>query len=328
MILLWGLSGDDPLEEVRQSLEGLGAPFLLLDQRDTLETETELSVGGALTAAVRTPRETLRLDDVTAVYLRAYDSRQLPEVARAGEGSAEWEHALAIEGALYSWVELTDALVVNRPTAMATNNSKPFQADLIRRHGFEVPPTLITTDAAAARDFLDRHDGCVIYKSVSGVRSIVSRLSPEGLARLEDVAWCPTQFQRQVEGTDFRVHVVGGEVFASEIVSDADDYRYARRDSLSLEVRPCELPGEVAERSRRLVAALGLSFGGVDLRRTPDGCWFCFEVNPSPGFTFYEHDENTYIADAVAHLLNKGGRGVLSPLDDFSPRTRKRCKCC
>ncbi|HEX6183831.1 MAG TPA: hypothetical protein VFZ44_07980, partial [Pyrinomonadaceae bacterium] len=112
------------------------------------------------------------------------------------------------------------------------------------------------------------------------------------------------------------------------IVSDADDYRYARRDSLSLEVRPCELPCEVAERSRRLVAALGLTFGGVDLRRTPDGCWFCFEVNPSPGFTFYEHDENTYIADAVAHLLNKEGRGIRGPLDDLSPLTGKRCKCC
>ncbi len=287
---------------MRQSLERLGAPFLLLDQRDVLDTEMELSVSGALTASVRTPRETFRLDDVTAVYLRAYDSRQLPEVERAGEDSAEWAHALSVEGALYSWVELTDALVVNRPTAMATNNSKPFQTAVIRRHGFEVPPTLITNDPAAARDFQERH-GQVIYKSISSVRSIVSRLAPEQLSRLEDVVWCPTQFQRQIEGTDYRVHVVGTEVFPCEIVSEADDYRYARREGLSLELRARELPPEVAERSRALAAALGLSFAGVDLRHTPEGRWYCFEVNPSPGFTFYEPDEDPFIADAVARLL-------------------------
>lgn len=302
MILLWGLSGDDPLEEVRRSLERLGAPFVLLDQRDALGTELELSTGGALGGVVRTPRETFRLEDVTAVYLRAYDSRQLPEVARAGEGSAEWAHALSVEGALYSFVELTDALVVNRPTAMATNNSKPFQAAVIGRHGFEVPPTLITTDPAAARDFQERH-GRVIYKSVSGVRSIVSRLTPEQTGRLEDVAWCPTQFQRQIEGTDYRVHVVGTEVFPCEIVSEADDYRYARREGLGLELNACELPPVVAERSRALAAALGLSFAGIDLRCTSEGRWYCFEVNPSPGFTFYEPDEDPFIADAVARLL-------------------------
>jgi hypothetical protein len=302
MILLWGLSGDDPLEEVREALERLGAPFILLDQRDALSTELELSINGALKGVVRTPRETFRLEDVSAVYLRAYDSRQLQEVALAGEGSAEWTHALSLEGALYSFVELTDALVVNRPTAMATNNSKPFQAALIRRHGFEVPPTLITNDPVAARDFQERH-GPVIYKSISSVRSIVSRLTPEQTGRLEDVVWCPTQFQRQIEGTDYRVHVVGTEVFPCEIISEADDYRYARREGLSLELNTCALPHEVAERSRSLAAALGLSFAGIDLRRTPEGCWYCFEVNPSPGFTFYEPDEDPFIADAVARLL-------------------------
>lgn len=54
------------------------------------------------------------------------------------------------------------------------------------------------------------------------------------------------------------------------------------------------------------MAALGLSFGGVDLRRASDDRWYCFEVKPSPGFTFYEPDEDTFIADAVARLLYCG----------------------
>jgi hypothetical protein len=302
MILLWGLSGDGPLEEVRRSLQERGATFALLDQRDILATEIEINVGETLTGIIRTPQTVIDLGEVTAVYMRVYDSRELSSVSRAGEASAEWAHALAVESALYSWIELTDALVVNRPSAMASNNSKPFQAAIIEAHGFKTPTTLITTEPSALRDFRDTHSR-VIYKSVSGVRSIVSMLTGAHLERLDDVVWCPTQFQQYVEGTDYRVHVIGGELFPCEVISEAYDYRYARQQGASLELCPRELPLEVATRTRALVAAMGLAVAGVDLRRTPNDEWFCFEVNPSPGFTFYEPEDERPLADAIAHLL-------------------------
>jgi D-alanine-D-alanine ligase-like ATP-grasp enzyme len=39
---------------------------------------------------------------------------------------------------------------------------------------------------------------------------------------------------------------------------------------------------------------------GIDLRRTTDGRWVCFEVNPSPGFVYF--DDGT-ITEALADLL-------------------------
>ena len=65
--------------------------------------------------------------------------------------------------------------------------------------------------------------------AASGIRSIVSRLTPADHDRLEDIQWCPTQFQQYIRGVDYRVHVVGDAVFACEMVADADDYRYAAR---------------------------------------------------------------------------------------------------
>lgn len=302
MILVWGLSGDGPLDAVLQSLRRLGAPYKFLDQRDVLDTVLEMKSGLAVTGTVRTPEETIHLDDVNSVYLRAYDSRRLADVAEAGEGSPPWSHAVAVESALYGWVELTSALVVNRPSAMTSNGSKPYQASIIHKHGFAVPETLVTTDASAVEDFRERH-GSVIYKSISSVRSIASRLTPEQSERLEYLRWCPTQFQQYVPGTDYRVHVVGERLFACEIISGADDYRYAGRQGASIELRPCELPDDIGERAKVTAAAMGLLFAGVDLRRTPEGEWYCFEVNPSPGFTFYEPGGETAIADAVASLL-------------------------
>lgn len=301
MILLWGLSGDGPLDEVSLSLGRRNAPYILVDQRSILDTQVELSPED-LSGSVRIGPVTVDLGSVTAVYLRNYDWRRLSEIARAGPESKEWSHARSTEEALNCWIELSEALVVNRLSSMSSNGSKPYQASIIRECGFAVPETLVTTDSQAVLDFRDRH-GTLIYKSVSSVRSMVSKLSDEHLGRLEDVSWCPTQFQRYIPGRDYRVHVVGDEVFACEVITDADDYRYAGNQGSELEVRACDLPHHVIERARWTATALNLVVAGVDLRRTPEDEWYCFEVNPSPGFTFYESFTGQPIADAVASLL-------------------------
>jgi D-alanine-D-alanine ligase-like ATP-grasp enzyme len=53
-----------------------------------------------------------------------------------------------------------------------------------------------------------------------------------------------------------------------------------------------------------LSRALALPLAGIDLRRAPDGRWFCFEVNPCPGFTYYEAHTGQPIAAAIAALLD------------------------
>jgi glutathione synthase/RimK-type ligase-like ATP-grasp enzyme len=213
--------------------------------------------------------------------------------------SAEHEK---VEDAMQCWAEITPAFVINRPSTMGSNSSKPYQLDLIRSLGFEIPETLITTVPDAALEFWSKHRD-VIYKSISGVRSVVSRVGPEHSDRLADVANCPTQFQRYIKGTDYRVHVVGNEVFAAEIISRADDYRYARRSGFDIEIRAKTLPPDVADRCRVLSKSLCMAVAGVDLRLTPDGKWYCFEVNPSPAFTFYADETDQPIGAAIARLL-------------------------
>ena len=300
-ILLWGLPAERPLERVRAELERLGAPTLVLDQHAVLETEVDLVVGSEVSGSIRVRDQRIDLRTVTAAYVRPYDSRRLPEVIQTGNE----RHARAVEETLYSWTEITPALVVNRPGAMAANGSKPYQLEQIRRSGFAVPETLITTDLDAARAFWERH-GTVVFKSVSGVRSIVSRLCSEHVERLADVSHCPTQFQRYIPGRDHRVHVVGDEIFACEVISEADDYRYPAHHPV--EIRSCRLPREVEDRCRLITTAARLPVAGIDLRRTPEGDWYCFEVNPSPAFTYYESRTAQPIGRAIARLLAAGSR--------------------
>jgi glutathione synthase/RimK-type ligase-like ATP-grasp enzyme len=287
---------------VELALQRAGAPVAFLDQRAALDTEVELIVDGAVAGSLRVGEQRIGLDEVTAAYLRPLDSRRMPDIAKAGAGSAEEAHALCVEDALVSWAELTPARVLNRFSAMASNTSKPYQAALIRDCGFTVPETLITTEPEAIREFHARH-GEVIYKSISGTRSVVSRLGTTQMNRLADLHWCPTQFQEHIPGIDHRVHVVGDDVFACEIHSTADDFRYAARQEATTEMRICELPEECAARCRALATYLELPLAGIDLRLTPDGDWCCFEVNPSPGFTYFQEATGQRIDEAIAHLL-------------------------
>jgi hypothetical protein len=302
VILLVGIPTDDPLSAVLESLRKLDAQFTLVDQTEISSTDVELEAGEGVSGVLHHQGRRVELGSVAAVYLRPYDFRRLPGIQEAGEASPSWRHAATVEDIIYSWTELTDALVVNRPSDMGSNNSKPFQAGLIQSAGFSVPQTLVTTDEAAARAFWQVH-GEVVYKSISGVRSIVRRLTTEQSDRLANIANCPTQFQEYVPGTDYRVHVVGDEVFSCEVVSGADDYRYASSQGGRVEMWRQALPREIEVRCVELTRKCGLALAGIDLRLRPDGGWCCFEVNPSPAFTYYQRATGDRIDEAVARLL-------------------------
>lgn len=304
--MLWGLSGDAPFDGVHRELVRRDVPLVVLDQRRLrgVRTECHGPPGTAMTLVLSD--ETVALDEIGAVFIRPFDIRLVVR-----ELSAHWRNADAREAAaalhheLFAWTEIADALVVNRPSSMVSNGSKPFQTELIRRSGFDTPPTLVTTSPDVAREFVARY-GQVVYKSVSDVRSKVTRVDEAECGRLDEVVHCPTQFQTFIAGTDWRVHVVGDDLFACEIACEADDYRCAALDGFSLEIRSATLPIAVAAECHALARALHLPLAGIDLRRAADGRWFCFEVNPAPAFTYYEQMTDQPLTAAVAGLLAAG----------------------
>jgi glutathione synthase/RimK-type ligase-like ATP-grasp enzyme len=298
LTLLWGLPNDPPLARVAGELAALDAPVHVLDQRDVLSTSVDTGVG-----TIRLGSRELELGEIGAVYLRPYDVNRLPRLARLRTDEGARRHVAAVEQAMYAWLDTTSAFLVNPVWASATNSSKPWQLARVREAGFAVPDTLVTTDPRAARNFVREHRD-VVFKSVSGIRSRVRRITPADLDRLDDVRTCPTQFQRRVPGTDVRVHVVGREVFPTRVTCDADDYRYAAQQGREpATLTPTDLPLAVQRRCVQLAQLLTLPVAGVDLRVTPDGEWYCFEVNPSPAFTYYEHHTGQRIARSIAALL-------------------------
>jgi glutathione synthase/RimK-type ligase-like ATP-grasp enzyme len=291
VILIWGPSDDPPVERMVAILQGRGVDLVHVDERMLATLRYDVTLGATPTGWIETRDRTVRVDEMTGIYVRP--GEVLPGVATTAST------------ALLGIASCARAVVVNRPSAGRSNWSKPFQLRLIAAAGFTVPDTLVTTDPAAARAFLAEHKR-VVYKSVSGIRSIVATLDSADADRLNDVATGPVQFQRWIDGCDVRVHVVGDRWFATAVDSEVDDYRYASRDGADVAMAPIEIPSELGKRLVGLTQRMGLLVSGIDLRVSENDEWFCLEVNPSPGFTFYEDATGQPVAEAIADLLARG----------------------
>lgn len=303
MILLCGIPTESPLAMVREELDELGLPYVEFNQRNfrLMEMEFEVAVA-SITGRIRVDNRDHRLEDIQGVYTRLMDDQLVPELKHEPAHSPERQYSRALHETLTRWCEIMPGRVLNRTGPMGSNSSKPYQAQLIRQQGFSVPETIVTNNPDLVLKFHAEHKRTV-YKSISGVRSIVQTLEEKDLARLDRIRWCPTQFQEFVEGTNVRVHVVGSEVFATSITTEATDYRYAHRAGKEAVLEPIDLSAELAEKCVNLAYALDLGFAGIDLKITPAHEAYCFEVNPSPAFTYYQSHTGQNIARAVARYL-------------------------
>jgi len=304
MILLCGIPSEPPLARVQRELVDMGVSHVLFNQRHAANSKLDFEVGReSVTGTLTLEGADYELDSFTGAYTRLMDVTRLPELADEPAASPRRAQTVLVHDELVRWLEVTPGRVVNRSRPMASNSSKPYQAQLIKSFGFATPETLITNDPEAVRVFRAEF-GRVVYKSISGVRSIVSELTDDDLSRLHTIRWCPVQFQQYVHGLDIRVHVVGERVFATAIHSNGTDYRYVGNSAEGeIDLNPYHIDDTVAATCVALTNHLGLSFSGIDLRVSPDGKVYCFEVNPSPAFSFYESHTGQPIARAVASYL-------------------------
>jgi RimK-like ATP-grasp domain len=298
VIVFYGYSSDAPLARAIEAAVDIGVDFIVVDQLQESYHEIVLEIGSqGLNGHLTLGGTPFPLSKATAIYAR-------PLSPPTWGDQRALQRAQVIHEGLLDWLDIADCLVVSRPSAMHSNASKPFQAQAIAAVGLTVPETLITSDREAAQAFWNKH-GEVVFKSTSGVRSIVQLLTMEiEWDRLKNL---PVQFQERIDGVDVRVHVVGAVVFASEIKTGAVDYRYALSDGLEAIVDPVTLPQHVARQCVELAERLELPFAGIDLRRRPDGAFVCLEVNPMPGYSYFEQETGQPISTTLVELLGKGG---------------------
>ncbi len=278
--------------------QGLALEIIDLD-RFCLSGTIEGRLDDPASFVVQDAGERVHLATFRSCYARFID---LP-LDMTTDDSAPWGRYRLLQVAIGA----LDMLVVNRPGAGESNDSKPYQTALIQQHGFRIPRSCSTNLEAEAERFVSSCPRGAIYKSNSGERSIVQAVTPGDLHRLPLLTVCPVFFQERIWGDDIRVHVVRDRCHGVCIRSSEVDYRYDRTGTAT--ERPFPVPPELADRCVRVTASFGLAFSGIDLiQAQDDGDFYCLEVNPMPGYHGYDLTLNHAISDSLGALLSSGSR--------------------
>jgi glutathione synthase/RimK-type ligase-like ATP-grasp enzyme len=213
------------------------------------------------------------------------------------------ESRTAFQG-LYQALE---ARWINEPARDAVASHKSYQLALAQEIGFDIPPTLMTNDVEGAKAFWRRYEGEVIFKQFFALPEAwreTRRLRPEDEAQAAAVAHAPVIFQKHVPAVaDLRVVVVAGELFAAAADVRNAEYPQDVRMNLSAKYEPHDLPPEIAAKLGELMRRLGLVYGAIDLRLTPEGQYVFLEINPAGQFLYVEHATGQPITAALAKAL-------------------------
>jgi glutathione synthase/RimK-type ligase-like ATP-grasp enzyme len=276
-----------------------------IPQRATLNMALSNAHGSGFELVMSDGRP-IRFENVRSFWWRRPQSFVLP----AGMDMQAQQFALTeLSTAFQGLWQCSTGLWVNNPVRDAAAAHKPWQLETARELGLSIPDTLITTDPEKVRAFWEARSGEVIYKPF--LQTFHSwretrQLKREELALLDSVRIAPVIFQQLVPGAaDLRVTVIGDEILAAAVDVGKMEYKLdVRLNQQSYEKH--DLPAEVGEKLLRLMRRLGLEYGAIDLRLTPDGEYVFFEVNPAGQFLFVEYACGLPISAALASHLAGG----------------------
>jgi len=245
---------------------------------------------------------------VDAVWLwRLWPARVDERLDAAHREVAQRESAAALRGLLDLLVDAAwiDPIDVNRAA-----DNKTRQLRLAQALGLQIPPTLITAEAAAVRRFFAAHDGRVIAKlqttiaySMAGAGGLPTRmLAPADLDALAGLHHCPMIFQAYVDkALELRIAWVDGQALVGALdgARCGVDWRHGSTASW----QPHTLPAEIQARLAALMNRLGLRQGAIDMIVTPAGEYVFLEVNPNGEWGMLERDLGLPICAALEEAL-------------------------
>ena len=170
-VLLWGVPTEGPIAMVAEALCRLGVDAVTVHPRAAGEHQVVLGLdpgpgGATLTGSIQVAGRRVALAGIRGAYLRPVEPELVPELACLPARAPDRIHARLVHDTLVAFTEvagtLTGCRVANRLSSMASNISKPYQAQAVLRHGFSTPATLISDDPDEVLDFVARHGQVVV----------------------------------------------------------------------------------------------------------------------------------------------------------------------
>jgi glutathione synthase/RimK-type ligase-like ATP-grasp enzyme len=261
------------------------------------------------------------LQEVSSIWYRRMRSPQLPNLETQVKAVSQDEAKASVLGLLGVLDKQT--YILNPPHLIRYAEHKPMQLELARSLGLDIPRTLITSSAKAAKTFYEQCAGKVVTKMMTtfaiyeqGLEKVVftTPLSKAHMEQLDGLRYCPMIFQEMIpKALELRITVVGNQIFSAAVDSQKSELaRFDWRedgDGLINAWEPYILPQSIQSKLLALMDSLGLDYGAIDLILTPDGRHVFLEINPAGEFFWLEMQPGLAISGAMADVLvDKGIR--------------------
>jgi glutathione synthase/RimK-type ligase-like ATP-grasp enzyme len=217
------------------------------------------------------------------------------------------------------YAHFSDAVWVSDYFAIRRADYKGLQLEVASSLGFRIPDTVSTSDSAAAKAFIERHDAAIVKSLAVSFPNTAKGEPTMFYSRkiqsgqdfdLSGLRLAPAIFQEAIDhDLDIRVTVVGRKAFAVAIHASGVDESLSLRDWRpahfygKLDFQPHSLPKPLEKMCIELVQQLGLKYGAIDLLRDKQGKYWFLENNPNGEWAFVEHYTGQPIGKALAALL-------------------------
>jgi MvdC family ATP-grasp ribosomal peptide maturase len=318
VILLITHSGDFfTIDRVAEALSKKGAqPFRLDTDKFPLEVQLTAQFDNSKSYhTLEYDNHSISTEQVQAVWMRRiWEPKLSAELDPKYQQACVRESTATLNG---FWDSLRDARWVDDLERINYANNKLRQLRVASEVGFDIPKTLITNKAEAAREFFHQVNGKMVSKLLTALsRSMeatssfflyTSTVKEEDLLDAESLRYCPMVFQEQIpKHLELRVVYVNGKVFVGAL--DASVYAESKADWRKpgievLEWGHHELPDELVRRLQAFMGKFGLLFGAFDFILTPSGEYVFLEINITGEWGMLERDLDLPISSAIADAL-------------------------
>jgi glutathione synthase/RimK-type ligase-like ATP-grasp enzyme len=311
MIAIVSEENDVHAQAVMSELESQGASYSLINF-SKYPAHSSLTINfdaneDKSNAQWREHEKLLNFNDFKVVWWRRPQQFQIhPDVLRAEDINFAFREAESALSGL--WLTL-DAFWINHPNLTEVAGRKVYQLKIAQNVGLHIPKTRITNNVEDAKAFIKTlGTENTVYKAFLGTEKTWREtrvLKPNELDFISNVQYTPVIFQEYIPaGVDFRITIVGDQIFPAAIHSRGTEYEIDFRMVMgSAKIKEATLPKAVTKSLFALMKKLDLTYGAIDMRQTPDGEFIFLEINPAGQWLFIEEATGQPIAKALAELM-------------------------
>lgn len=249
--------------------------------------------------------------DFTSVWFRRTKLPTLPSTLSISEKLYLLRDYERLLNNIFSCLESLKWL--SKPEFIYKAENKLLQLKHAKKLEFEIPDTIITNDKSNIKSFAAKHQGNVIVKSLGSNKlargsstslMYTSRVTPFHIEQIEAYDITPCIFQNYIDKDyEIRVTVINDKVFSAKVNSQTDELSKIDWRKKKLLFEECQLPYDIEQKCIALVKSLNLSFGAIDLIRTPNSKYYFLEINPNGQWAWIEKDTALPISQSIIEFL-------------------------